>query len=140
TTKLVGRENLHDVALPIENRDGGDDVVVRGQSNRVRRIVHGCCPPPLRRRGRCVGRQTLLFEGTIPYRGQGEVERGAVARVRGGPEPPAVRFDDRAADREAHAHAARLGGEEGVEELIRFARVDADAGVPYAHHDLVCVG
>src|SRR5262249_59525108 len=72
TTKLVGRENLHDVALPIENRDGGDDVVVRGQSNRVRRIVHGCCPPPLRRRGRCVGRQTLLFEGTIPYRGQGE--------------------------------------------------------------------
>ena len=50
------------------------------------------------------------------------------------PEPPAVRLDDRAGDRQAHAHAVRLGGEERVEDPRERAGGDAGAGV--AHGDL----
>ena len=38
-------------------------------------------------------------------------------------------LDDRAADRQSHAHAARLGGEEGPEQTVRVLRVDAGSGV-----------
>src|SRR5207244_2157638 len=47
-----------------------------------------------------------------------------------------MRFDDRPADREPHAHAAGLRGEEGAEELIHRVRIDADAGVLHGHHHL----
>src|SRR5256884_2873478 len=40
-----------------------------------------------------------------------------------------VRFDDRTADRESHAHAARLGGVEGVEQAVHTLRVQARAGI-----------
>ena len=36
-----------------------------------------------------------------------------------------MRLDDRAADRQPHAHAADLGGQEGIEELLALARLDA---------------
>ena len=39
-----------------------------------------------------------------------------------GPDPPAMGLDDRAADRQAHAHAVRLGGEEGIEQAVDDSR------------------
>jgi len=40
-----------------------------------------------------------------------------------------VGFHDRAADRESHAHAALLGGEEGSEHALRFLGRDPDAAI-----------
>ena len=48
---------------------------------------------------------------------QREAERAAVVGVARRPQAAAVRFDDRAADREAHAEAVRLGAEEGREDV-----------------------
>ena len=45
------------------------------------------------------------------------------------PEPAAVRLDDRAGDRQAHAHAVRLGGEERVEDLREHVPRNAGSGV-----------
>src|SRR5215469_16795983 len=45
-----------------------------------------------------------------------DAENGAVRPHRRRRQRAAVRLDDRPADREAHAHAVRLGGEECVEE------------------------
>jgi hypothetical protein len=52
-------------------------------------------------------------------RRQGKVERRAAPAVAGGPDPSAMRFDDRFADGQAHAAALWLRGEEGIEDLIR---------------------
>src|SRR5437870_13272197 len=46
-------------------------------------------------------------------------------------------FDDRAADRQPHAHTARLRGEEGVEEPIGLGHVDPDTSVLHGHQHLV---
>src|SRR5262249_58656265 len=48
--------------------------------------------------------------------GQDHVEGGAARRIRRGPELPAVRFDDRAADVETKAESVALGGEERLGE------------------------
>jgi hypothetical protein len=40
-----------------------------------------------------------------------------------------VGFNDGAANRQAHSHAVRLAGEEGVEQPIDFVGFDANAGV-----------
>jgi len=50
-----------------------------------------------------------------PMAGQGELEGGAGPVVPGGPQSPAVRLDDRTADRQPYSHAARLTREEGAE-------------------------
>ena len=50
-----------------------------------------------------------------PMAGQGELEGGAGPVVPGGPQSPAVRLDDRTADRQPYSHAARLAREEGAE-------------------------
>jgi hypothetical protein len=42
-----------------------------------------------------------------------------------------VGLDDRATDREAHPHASRLRGEEGVEQGVEIAGVNPGPGVPY---------
>lgn len=47
-----------------------------------------------------------------------------------------MRFDDRAADRQPHAHTAGLDGEERIEQPIQKARGDADAGVAHRHGDV----
>jgi hypothetical protein len=46
---------------------------------------------------------------------QGKLKRGARPLIERGPDRSAVALDYRAADRQPHAHAARLGREEGVE-------------------------
>src|SRR5712664_1284266 len=66
-------------------------------------------------------------------------KRGAVRFVRWRPQPTAVRLDNGAADRQPHAHAAGLGGEEGTKELVNRVRIDADAGVLHGDPDVIAV-
>jgi hypothetical protein len=44
------------------------------------------------------------------------------ARAALGPETSSMRFRDRTADGESHAHAVRLGGHEGLEDPLELAR------------------
>src|SRR2546426_3967272 len=60
---------------------------------------------------------------------QGELHGGARAGRASGPYLAPVRFDDRTADRESHAHAAGLGGVEGVEQAVHTLRVQARARI-----------
>ena len=62
-------------------------------------------------------------------RRQDELKRRPRPGIVGGGHPSAMGLDDRAADRQSHAHAARLGGEEGPEQTVRVLRVDAGSGV-----------
>src|SRR6266850_7654289 len=55
---------------------------------------------------------------SVCVRRQGELKRGTVGYVCRGPQPAAVSFDDRTANRESHTHAAGFGGEEGVEQPV----------------------
>ena len=64
---------------------------------------------------------------------QGELKRRAGPGIAGGRQPSSVRVDDRAADRQAHAHAAGFGGEEGIEQPIGILGGHADTAV--AHRD-----
>ncbi|TMA31536.1 MAG: amino acid permease, partial [Deltaproteobacteria bacterium] len=51
-----------------------------------------------------------------------------------------MRFDDRAADGQAHAGAVRLGGEEGIEDLGRLLRGQSDAGIADRDQQLTIPG
>src|SRR5262249_11398749 len=84
-----------------------------------------------------MSRQTRLVLGQYWPKGQREVEDRAMRRIRGGPEPAAVRFDDRAADRQSHAHAAGLRGEEGLEYSVHTVRVDPGAAVLHRYEHLI---
>src|SRR5262245_9913046 len=55
--------------------------------------------------------------------GQRELERGTRTDIARGPYAPPVAFDYRTADREPHAHAAGLGGVEGVEQMVKILSV-----------------
>ena len=57
----------------------------------------------------------------------------AMRLVRDGPQSPAVRLDDRAADRQPHPGAVRLRREERVEDLVLTRRRQADPGVRHDH-------
>jgi AraC-like DNA-binding protein len=50
-----------------------------------------------------------------PMAGQAELKGSAGPVVPDGPQSPAVRLDDRTADRQPYSHAARLAREEGAE-------------------------
>ena len=63
-----------------------------------------------------------------------------MGQVRRRPEPAAVRFDDRAAHRQPHAHPATLGGKERIVQPVQVARIDPDAGVVHSHGDVLTVG
>ena len=52
---------------------------------------------------------------------------------------PVVRLDDRPADRETHPHAARLGGEQRIEDPVGMIAVDPRARVGHRHDDVVRV-
>ena len=49
----------------------------------------------------------------------------------GRPQPPTMGFDNRAADREAHAHAVGLRGVEGFKETRQAFRAQPMAGIPH---------
>src|SRR5262245_2522198 len=71
---------------------------------------------------------------------QGELHGGARAGSASGPYLSPVRFDDRTTDRESHAHAAGLGGVEGVEQAINTLRVQSRAGILHGdEHPARCV-
>src|SRR6516164_6846872 len=55
----------------------------------------------------------------------------AVGLVRRRRQPPAMRLDDRAADRQPHAHPVGLGRIEGLEQAVEVRRVEPRAGVLY---------
>ena len=61
---------------------------------------------------------------------QGEAERGAASPAGLGTDVAAMRLDDRPADRQSHADAIGLGGEELVEHLIDDRTVDTRSGIP----------
>jgi len=48
-----------------------------------------------------------------------------------------VRFDDRSADRQSHAHAAGFGGEKGVEQFVLVLGGEPDAAVLYRDQHLM---
>ena len=62
-----------------------------------------------------------------------------MGHVRSRPEPTAMRFDDPAADRQAHAHALRLGRVERLEDPVETLRVEARPRIADRDHDL-CPG
>src|SRR5258706_13618559 len=49
----------------------------------------------------------------------------------GRPQPPTMGFDNRAADREAHAHAVGLRRVEGFKETRQALRAQPMAGIPH---------
>ena len=48
-----------------------------------------------------------------------------------------MRFNDGAADGQSHADPMRLGGKEGVEDLVRLLRRQPHAGIADTHHKLL---
>jgi hypothetical protein len=50
-----------------------------------------------------------------------------------------VSFHDRPADREAHTHAIRFGGEEGVEQLGRILRRYPDPAIRHTYEHLLWI-
>src|ERR1700722_13820383 len=73
---------------------------------------------------------------TLAKRREAEVKCGARPGIAGCPYSAAMRFDDRPADRQAHAHAVGFGGEERVEQATGILRVDADARILYQDEHL----
>ena len=51
-----------------------------------------------------------------------------------------MRFDDRAANRQSHAHPAGLGAEEGTEHPLQIVWLDADAAVLHGDDDVIATG
>src|SRR6201991_4793567 len=70
--------------------------------------------------------------------GDRKLKESAPRLAPGRPQPPTMGFDNRAADREAHAHAAGLCGVEGIENAIELFRMDARPGIVHRHKD-TCV-
>ena len=93
----------------------GLDARVRGGRREVRRDG---LPAEPGERGRTRGRQHA-------------VHRRAAVGVVLGPQPPAVRGDDRARNRESQAEPLRLGGDERLEQPIDQGRRNAGPTVAY---------
>src|ERR1700683_4821827 len=68
---------------------------------------------------------------------QGELKRGTVGNVCGGPKPATVAIHDRTADRESHTHTAGFGSEEGVEQPVRVLSGDPDAAIRHTYQHSV---
>src|SRR5260370_30395685 len=62
-------------------------------------------------------------------RRQGELEDGAAWDIWRRPQSAAVRVDNRTRDRQPHAHALRLGGEECLKEPVHPRRVEPGARI-----------
>jgi len=59
----------------------------------------------------------------IPATDRQELKRRTFVGIRCRPEPPAVRLDNRATNRQSHAHALRFGGIERGEYVIDTLRI-----------------
>jgi hypothetical protein len=60
---------------------------------------------------------------------QCEMKSGAMWQDRRCPKAVPMGLNNRGADRQTHAHAARLGGEEGIEDAVRICRIEAEARI-----------
>src|SRR6266481_264547 len=60
-----------------------------------------------------------------------KLKESTLRLARDRPQPSAVGLDDRAADREAHAHALGLGRVEWLEQTREALRAQPRAGVPH---------
>src|SRR5689334_24726 len=65
----------------------------------------------------CTTESFCIVHVLLADRPKRELEHRAGARIGFGPDSPSVAFDDRAGDREAHAHAVPLGGDEGLKQV-----------------------
>src|SRR4051812_27032502 len=93
----------------------------------------GTCEPTL------LHAESGCIHGKVCFRGsrrQGEVERCATLAVAVGPNPAALRFDDRLTDCQAHAAALRLRRKECFEYLVGLAQGQPGACVIYRDLDL----
>jgi hypothetical protein len=68
-----------------------------------------------------------------------EARPAAAGQIRR-PQPTAVRFDDRSADREADAHAALLGREEALKQVVELTCGYAKTSVLYLRVDRFRLG
>src|SRR6266481_4640512 len=83
--------------------------------------------------------ESSCIHGRVCFRGsrwQGEVERRATAAVAVGPDPPAMRFDDRLADCQAHSAALWFRGKERIKYLVGLAQGYPGSCVIYGDLDL----
>lgn len=65
------------------------------------------------------------------------MKNSAPGYVRGRPYLAPMRFDDRAADRKSHAHAARFGRVEWIEEAVEILRLQSGARISHFNVDAV---
>ena len=73
-----------------------------------------------------LGRLTSgALQCSVCDRRQGELKGGAAGQVRACPQPAAVRFDDRTADRQAHPQAAGFCRVESLEDAIETFWINA---------------
>src|SRR5262249_38315373 len=68
--------------------------------------------------------------GLVPHRKR-EAKYGPARRARVRPQAPAMRFDDRATDRQADPHAPVLGRDEGLEDALAIRYDDSGPRVAY---------
>ena len=61
--------------------------------------------------------------------GQGELKSCTARRIVGSPQSATVRFNNGAADPQAHARAVRLGAKERIKELVRMLPWEPHAGI-----------
>src|ERR1700689_3058162 len=92
-------------------------------------------PPPVlwTAYGRATSRRSVCVHR------QGELKCGTVGYVCRGPQPAAMGFHDRTANRESHTHAAGFGGEEGIEEPVCILGRDPDAAIRHTYEHSVCL-
>src|SRR3977135_3814336 len=69
---------------------------------------------------------------------QGEPKDSSLGSVPRRPYPSPMCLDDRAADRQSHAHAAGFGSEEGVEQPVRVLGGNPDTAVFHCYQNLAC--
>src|SRR5882757_8843026 len=81
----------------------------------------------------CVPRLTGARDYRIPpsVSGYRKLKESTPRLARGRPQPPTMGFDNRAADREAHAHAVGLRRVEGFKETRQALRAQPIAGIPH---------
>src|ERR1700694_286806 len=72
-------------------------------------------------------RQRSSFMG-LGFGGESEIEASPARSVVGSPQPPAVRFNDGAANPKSHTGAVNFRGEECVKDLVRLPRRQPHAG------------
>src|SRR6266446_2615092 len=79
--------------------------------------------------GRCQEATSITDGGSVS--GDRKLKESTLRFARGRPQPPTMGFDNRAADREAHAHALGLGRVEWLEQTREALRAQPRAGVPH---------